>query len=311
MIYINTDKRKLVNSVNFVLDRKLSFDYEDIATLEITFFDRQGKPIAYDPADEFYIIGNDQLNGDKPIFYSEEAELDGNVVSFEVDTYTENYLAKILNRDTAIFVEIGVKKAEDTYYKVLYQDEALAQPRIRMDGVPPSPPDEYYTAAQVNGLLADLTAADITTEARGSAETQEAFNGYVVTALAAGGEGSSFYQPVANYLVNDATYGAVYYLDSLIPSIVFAERVLNLKKVRIRLVSANPAVTGNIVIVPAVDGVDQTPITLAVTATAATREIEFATAVTGRFTLRRDYAAAADTIDNVTAIVTALRILEV
>lgn len=156
MIYINTDKRKLVNSVNFVLDRKLSFDYEDIATLEITFFDRQGKPIAYDPADEFYIIGNDQLNFDKPIFYSEAVEVDGNTVSFTVDTYTENYLAKIANRDTAIFVEIGVKKAEDTYYKVLYQDEALAQPRIRVDGVPPSPPDEYYTKTETDDLLADF-----------------------------------------------------------------------------------------------------------------------------------------------------------
>ena len=78
MIYINVDKRKIVNSVNFVLDKKLNFDYETQEELEITFLDAKGKVLTLNADDEFYIIANDSLSNDKPIFYSDSFTIDGN-----------------------------------------------------------------------------------------------------------------------------------------------------------------------------------------------------------------------------------------
>ncbi|MGE4564479.1 MAG: hypothetical protein AB7F32_06395 [Victivallaceae bacterium] len=208
-----------------------------------------------------------------------KATASGRSLQFELDTFTAAFeRACAFNRNCRMEIA-GCGE-------VLLQDTIAIAPRVDVEGRPPESQPRYPTFEQVAALIAGNP---------GKSDR----------------EGSSFYPPVANYLVNDATYGAVYYLDSTIPAITFPERVLNLKKVRLRLVSANPAVTGNIVVVPAVDGVDQAPVTLAVGATAETREIEFASAVSGRFSLRRDYTAAADTLDAVTAIVTALRILEV
>ncbi len=228
---------------------------------------------------EYNLAFNLNRRLDTPPLALAKATASGRTLHFELDTFTAAF-----ERACAFNTECQMEIAGDG--EVLLQDTVAIAPRVDVEGRPPEPQPRYPSFDQVAAMIA------------GSAGDSD-------------DEGSSFYPPIANYLVNDASYGAVYYLDSLIPSIVFAERVLNLKKVRLRLVSANPAVTGNIVIVPAVDGVDQAPVTLAVGSTAATREIEFATAVTGRFSLRRDHAAAADTLDNVTAIVTVLRILEV
>ncbi len=248
------------------------------------------------------------------------AEPNGKTLIFSLDTYNDACEAAALARK---LLYLEVYRNRDT---PVVDDRLRILPRTDVEGVPPGQREEYPKRSEVTTMISTAIGAlpapknnhqDLNGRNEAKQHTIGAIDGLsekitqIDAALAAGGGGSSFYPPVANYLVNDATYGAVYYLDSTIPSIVFAERVLNLKKIRLRLVSANPAVTGNIVIVPAVDGVDQTPVTLAVGATAATREIEFATAVAGRFSLRRDYAAAADTLDNVTAIVTVIRILEV
>ncbi len=231
------------------------------------------------PPGEYNLALNLDCRRETPPLALAKATASGRTLHFELDTFTAAF-----ERACAFNNECQMEIAGNG--EVLLQDTVRISPRVDVEGRPPEPQPRYPTIDQVAAMIAGNSGNS-------------------------GGEGSSFYPPIANYLVNDATYGAVYYLDSLIPSITFTERVLNLKKVRLRLVSANPAVTGNIVIVPAVDGVDQTPVTLAVGATAATREIEFATAVTGRFSLRRDHAAAADTLDNVTAIVTVIRILEV
>lgn len=224
------------------------------------------------------VLGLDRRRETPPLALARAAAA-GRTLHFELDTFTAAFeRACVFNKECQIEIA-GCGE-------VLLQDTIAIAPRVDVEGRPPEPQPRYPTFDQVALMIAGKP---------GNADE----------------ESSSFYPPVANYLVNDATYGAVYYLDSTIPSIVFAERVLNLKKVRLRLVSANPAVTGNIVIVPAVDGVDQEPVTLAVGATAETREFEFPSPVTGRFSLRRDFAAAADTLDAVTAIVTVLRILEV
>ncbi|MGE4563373.1 MAG: hypothetical protein AB7F32_00755 [Victivallaceae bacterium] len=242
----------------------------------------------------------------------------GRKLLFTVDTGTAEFLAVCKSKAGSAVLEVWRAGA------VVLQDDIPISGRADVDGIPPAPVNRFPTFAQVaNAILTAVTSIQnwvteqLDTLSHNTLTGRDAEDSHPIeaitglqAALDAGGEGSSFYPPVADYVVNDATYGQVYYLDTMYPLIKF-ERVVNLKKIRLRMVSANPAITGNIVIVPAVDSVDQTPVTLAVGATAETREVEFSTTFTGRFSLRRDHAAAADTLDGVTAIVLSLRILEV
>jgi len=208
--------------------------------------------------------------------------------------------------------------AIDSGYAYFYADSWSGGVPIVTDDFAPLMAN-YYNKAQVDSNIENavgaidldaLTDVEIVDVASGNTLKYDGTK-WVNAVSTGGGEGAAFYSPVANYLVYDATYGAVYYLDSTIPSIKFVDRVSGLKKVRMEMVSANPAVTGNVVIVPSVDSADLTPITIEVTSSITLNEFELSSAVRGRFSLRRDYAAAADTLDDVTAIVTVLRILEV
>ena len=314
MIYVKN--KKIVDALGKATDPPV-IDCENAPEIEFQLLDAAGEAVAPEAGETYTFNGATAFYGKNVIFTADcTPEAGDETLVFKPDTYNSDYIREVAYKGQSI--DIQIHKGGDGG-PIIMDGKALANPRIANPAQPPAPIAEYYTVAQtdeaIEAAIADLPAP-ITAHSGLSGRTDadqhpiEAITG-LADALAAGGEGSSFYPPVANYLVNDATYGAVYYLDSLIPSIVFAERVLNLKKVRLRMVSANPAVTGNIVIVPAVDGVDQAPVTLAVGSAASTVDVEVSAAVTGRFSLRRDYAAAADTLDDVTAIVTALRILEV
>ena len=87
-------------------------------------------------------------------------------------------------------------------------------------------------------------------------------------------------------------------LDATTPTIELFDRVRNISKVRMVLKSANPEITGNIVLVPAVDGTEKTAVTLAVGTTAQEAEISFSEPVSGLLSFRRDYEDDADTLQD-------------
>lgn len=103
-------------------------------------------------------------------------------------------------------------------------------------------------------------------------------------------------------VVADSTYNArIVWLDSTYTTMAFYDVQSDVSKVKIYVISSNPAVTGNIILIPVIDGVDQSPITVAVGATLAA--VDLAISFTGVHSLgiRRDTGAVADTLDATTA----------
>lgn len=155
MNYINTFKRCLVNSVNQVSSSKLDFDYAVTDSFSFTLMDKQGKVIIPAENDLYYLAGDvNLLLTDTPIFLSTTYTIEGNVITFSVDTYTAEYLSKITAPDSSIWIEIGRKTSSDSTYKVVLKAMATAQPRVYVPGLPvPYVMDAYYSASEVDNLL--------------------------------------------------------------------------------------------------------------------------------------------------------------
>lgn len=100
--------------------------------------------------------------------------------------------------------------------------------------------------------------------------------------------------PPAQVTRIDPTYGACCYLDAVSPELNLAIPVWHVSGVRLRIVSANPAVTGNIVLTPLLDGIELDHIVVPVGATPAA--VEFPLAATGQLVFRRDYENEQDTL---------------
>lgn len=104
--------------------------------------------------------------------------------------------------------------------------------------------------------------------------------------------------PAVEFTVLNATYGRCVQLDATTPVMSFAAPVWGVEKVRLRVITANPTITGNVVLVPVVDGVDGDALTVAVGGTAAPVEVKFSTPVTGTLALRRDCEDSRDTLQD-------------
>ena len=102
--------------------------------------------------------------------------------------------------------------------------------------------------------------------------------------------------PAVEFTVLNATYGRCVQLDATTPVMSFAAPVWGVAKVRLRVVTANSGVTGNVVLVPVVDGKDGDAVTVAVGSTAAPVEVKFSTPVSGTLALRRDCEDSRDTL---------------
>lgn len=79
------------------------------------------------------------------------------------------------------------------------------------------------------------------------------------------GNGSELFpdrNPIAQLPVRDTTFGVCHYLDSTFTNISFAYPVWKLREIRALVRSANPAVSGTVVITPYIDDVAQSPVTI-------------------------------------------------
>lgn len=109
MFYINTYKKKFVNSVNMITGKKLSVDFAVTDQYSFALLDREGKKQDIDPSNSFYIAGDINFNlSDDLCFYSTNYTVDQNTITFEIDTYTEPYLNKITEPNTELNIEIRI-----------------------------------------------------------------------------------------------------------------------------------------------------------------------------------------------------------
>ena len=213
MNYINTHKRRLVNSVNQLSVSKLDFDYAVTDKFTFKLFDKTGKELIISQGDLFYMAGKtSHLLTDTPCFLCDTFTLEDNAITFTVDTYTAEYLAKVIAPDTVIYIEIGRKTTEDETYKVILKEEGTAQERIYVPGLPiPFVMGQYYDTGEIDNLLAGKV--DKVTGKVLSSNDYTAAEKTKVGKILTDGSGSIF-------LANDGTYkntynnGLEYYVNS-------------------------------------------------------------------------------------------------
>lgn len=155
MYYVNTYKQCFVNSVNMQLKTPIVTDYATNKIMQIAFLDKCGKPIQLNNAAKIMIAADTDYNLDTtPCFYSQGVIISDNVVRFEINTYTVQYLDRVKYQNTTMYIQISMQLDDKT--SVLLQDVILAQPRVYVDGLPPSPVSQYYTKDETDQLLNNI-----------------------------------------------------------------------------------------------------------------------------------------------------------
>lgn len=113
--------------------------------------------------------------------------------------------------------------------------------------------------------------------------------------------------PMTEMAVADETWGDCRYLDATFRQLSFRGRVRNLRRVSLETVSVDPGVTGNIVLVPVVNGTELSGTSFVVAVGAAPSVAEFALEVaSGTLALRRDTNDERDTLKDAEGSVTAV-----
>lgn len=118
--------------------------------------------------------------------------------------------------------------------------------------------------------------------------------------------------PVMEFTFLDEKYGRCVYLDDTTPNMVLTDNVYYAKKVRMRIESSNDSFSGNVVIIPVVNGVELEPY---VCGTGNWSEISFSSleggVATGSLSFRRDTNNKLDTLKDGTVITAVVTVLEV
>ena len=113
--------------------------------------------------------------------------------------------------------------------------------------------------------------------------------------------------PVTEMAVADETWGDCRYLDAAFRQLSFRGRVRSLRRVSLEMVSIDSGVTGNIVLVPIVNGSELSGTSFVVAVGAAPAVAEFALEVaSGTLALRRDTDDERDTLKDAEGSVTAV-----
>ena len=178
-----------------------------------------------------------------------------------------------------------------------------------------SPPDDDESAGS-RTTLNGLSGAVILADAQGKPLPSE---GQTITIPAGGGSFAGLLpiaDPVTEMAVADETWGDCRYLDAAFRLLSFRGRVRSLRRVSLETVSIDSGVTGNIVLVPVVNGSELSGTSFVVAVGAVPAVAEFALEVaSGTLALRRDADDERDTLKDsgntpVTAVVLSV-ILEV
>lgn len=94
----------------------------------------------------------------------------------------------------------------------------------------------------------------------------------------------------------DTVYFESYLLDDLNTDLEAWFCLSDVKAISFKVLTADPLVTGNVVLIPISNGVSLSPVVIAVGLTPAERTITFDSPISGIFLLRRDHANVLDTL---------------
>lgn len=155
MNYINVYKRLLVNSVNQISKKKLIFDFDTTEYYEFKILDKYGKQIKISDQSSFYICASTTADNKNIIFFSQDFEVENDVLTFKINSNTKEYLQKVTDRNTHIYIEVAeIKNGVST---VILMDQAEANNRLYTTGTPqPLELEKYYTKSEIDNLFSSF-----------------------------------------------------------------------------------------------------------------------------------------------------------
>lgn len=237
------------------------------------------------------------------------------VITFPaVSTDTMGFWSKPRQPGTRMLIRVTLDKGDGSGARSVIEDYIFCRPGIAGTDDHPAPNPGAITT--LNGLRGEVEFYD----SEGNLIRTE--NNALWLPEVAGPPGSEgpagatiIADPMTEMAVADETWGDCRYLDATFRQLSFRGRVRNLRRVSLETVSIDPGVTGNIVLVPIVNGSELPDTSFVVAVGAAPAVAEFALEVaSGTLALRRDTNDERDTLkdaeDSVTAVVLSV-ILEV
>lgn len=112
--------------------------------------------------------------------------------------------------------------------------------------------------------------------------------------------------PAIEFTIWDSTYGRVCALDSVTPYMTFADSVWDVMKIRFSVVSGNSDISGDMALIPIIDGVEGEEIIIPVGGSTAYVTYIPEERITGLLQFKRDTTSANDTLKDNGSVVAAL-----
>lgn len=154
--YVNIVKKILVNRNNGLPSLQFIVDYDTYEDVKFQFINNINQIQTLDTNASYYFAGGTK-DFKTLIFLSSDYTIEENVLTFTVDTYTQQYLDNIKKKNTSINIEIGYFLGDEKV--ILLRDQAVANPRVYKEGV--SPTDltiNYYSKDEADAKFADKIA---------------------------------------------------------------------------------------------------------------------------------------------------------
>ena len=95
------------------------------------------------------------LQSGEPMLFATGIGTGARKLQFEIDTMNQSFLEKCRSFHQKLYLEIAEKKNGSD--RILLQDWIECSPRVNVSGTPPEPVTSYYTAAEVDARLAQIS----------------------------------------------------------------------------------------------------------------------------------------------------------
>lgn len=152
--YISQQKRILVGRNNNPLSQKFKIDNRIRDTYYFQVVSRNNQIVNLSGFSyQFYGSYIDAKNNQHVLFYSDDFDIEDNVLSFKVNTYNSQYLTFVKTQKQ---IELTIKKKDEYIDQVILRDTGLAYPTPRYDGDEPSEVVAGF-GLQKNGYVLSLT----------------------------------------------------------------------------------------------------------------------------------------------------------
>lgn len=308
--------------------QKIHFIEAQQQTVEITFVNNRDTFVIPENA-VITMAGDVAEDHHHPMFIAEgTVSADRQSVIFEVNTRTEEYCQRIHKSNSLCLVDIYIKMPGEQHSNRLVRFSALADARLYIEGAPPAPLSSYYTSNQIDDLMKNISKTKsfnepsiyIRTLSAGQqaqasvtlAENSDSIDMSFDFAIPSGFNGAPGSQgPAGNngytvhpveYIYFDSVYGTVCYLDADNCIAPLGYQAEPWHKIKLYICSANPAVSGDIVLT-----CGNNQLTVNVQSTPQLALWELAEPVSGRILIQRNVNDPADTLKDASGnVITAL-----